>query len=366
MKITSVEPILVALPYEHGAPKPDMGGTGQRREKQDALFVKVETDEGVTGWGEAFSFATVPVTIPAIERAIGPLAVGQDPTDIEGVTEDIKRRCQNMMRGGPARFALSGIEIAMWDILGKVQNKPVWQMLGGAPQDSVEAYASLFRLHEPATVRRIASTAHERGYGQVKLHERTIEAIAAARDALGPDVPLMVDTNCAWYPDEAVEMAKRMRPYDIAWLEEPVSPPDDYDGLARVRRDGGVPVANGENIGNPYDVRWMAARGAVDIVQPSVVKHGGIADVMRMVETAEGAGMRAVPHCPFVGPGLLATIHIVAAMQSDVPCEHRYCDLLASPLGEAVVAKDGRLPVPTGPGLGVDPDLGVLERYRVA
>ena len=84
MKITSVEPILVALPYEHGAPKPDMGGTGQRREMQDALFVKVETDEGITGWGEAFSFATAPVTIPAIERAIGPLAVGQDPTDIEG------------------------------------------------------------------------------------------------------------------------------------------------------------------------------------------------------------------------------------------------------------------------------------------
>ena len=109
----------------------------------------------------------------------------------------------------------------------------------------------------------------------------------------------------------------------------------------------------------------MAARGAVDIVQPSVVKHGGISDIMRMVEIAEGAGMRAVPHCPFVGPGLLATIHIIAAMKTDTPCEHRYCDLKASPLGDAAAAVNGRLSVPQGPGLGVDPDLAILERYRV-
>ena len=240
-----------------------------------------------------------PVTIPAIADAVGPLAIGQDPTDIEAVAEDLRRRYQNMMRGGPARFALSAIEIAMWDIKGKVEGKPIWQLLGGAARESIEAYASMFRYHEPAVVKQIAAAAWQRGYRKIKLHERTVEAVAAAREALGSGVPLMVDVNCAWYPDEAISMAQQMQPYDIAWLEEPVSPPDDYDGLARVRREGGVPIANGENIGNPYDVRWMAARGAVDIVQPSVVKHGGISDIMRMVEIAEGAGMRAVPHCPF-------------------------------------------------------------------
>jgi D-galactarolactone cycloisomerase len=364
MKITNVEPILVALPYEDGAPKRE-SAPGHSAETVLSLFVKVETDEGITGWGEAFSFATVPATIPAIADAVGPLAIGQNPTDIEAVSEDLRRRYQNMMRGGPARFALSAIEIAMWDIKGKVEGKPIWQLLGGAPKESVEAYASMFRYHEPEIVKQIAATAHQRGYRKIKLHERTVEAVAAAREALGPGVPLMVDVNCAWYPDEAIAMAQQMQPYDIAWLEEPISPPDDYDGLARVRREGGVPIANGENIGNPYDVKWMAARGAVDIVQPSVVKHGGISDVMRMVEIAEDAGMQAVPHCPFVGPGLLATIHIIAAMKSDVPCEHRYCDLGASPLGDAVVARDGRLSVPQGPGLGVDPDLEMLERYRV-
>jgi D-galactarolactone cycloisomerase len=364
MKITNVEPILVALPYEDGAP-PRESAPGHSAEAVLSLFVKVETDEGITGWGEAFGFATVPVTIPAIAEVLGPLAIGQDPTDIEAVAEDLRRRYQNMMRGGPARFALSAIEIAMWDIKGKVEGKPIWQLLGGAPKESVEAYASLFRYHEPAIVKRIVASAYHRGYRQLKLHERTVEAVAAAREALGPGVHLMIDANCAWYPDEAIAMAQKMQPYDIAWLEEPISPPDDYDGLARVRRDGGVPIANGENIGNPYDVKWMAARGAVDIVQPSVVKHGGISDVMQMVEIAEDSGMRAVPHCPFVGPGLLATIHIIAAMKTETPCEHRYCDLLESPLGDAVVAKDGRLRVPQGPGLGVDPDLAILERYRV-
>lgn len=364
MKITKVEPILVALPYEDGVPK-RASTPGHSADNVLALFVRVDTDEGVTGWGEAFSFATVPVTIPAIADAVGPLAIGQDPTDIEAVAEDLRRRYQNMMRGGPARFALSAIEIAMWDIKGKVEGKPVWQLLGGEPKESIEAYASMFRYHDPETVHRVSGTAYQRGYRKIKLHERTVEAVAAAREALGEGVPLMVDVNCAWYPDEAISMARQMEPYDVTWLEEPISPPDDYEGLARVRREGGVPIANGENIGNPYDVKWMAAQGAVDIVQPSVVKHGGIGDVMRMVEIAEGAGMRAVPHCPFVGPGLLATIHIIAAMKNEVPCEHRYCDLGASPLGDAVVAVEGRLDVPQGPGLGVDPDPAILERYRV-
>ena len=185
MKITHVEPILVALPYEDGGPERETT-PGHSSETVLSLFVKVETDEGVTGWGEAFSFATVPVTIPAIADAVGPLAIGQDPTDIEAVAEDLRRRYQNMMRGGPARFALSAIEIAMWDIKGKVEGKPIWQLLGGAPRESVEAYASMFRYHEPAVVKQIAAAAWQRGYRKIKLHERTVEAVAAAREALGP------------------------------------------------------------------------------------------------------------------------------------------------------------------------------------
>ncbi|MEE8140643.1 MAG: mandelate racemase/muconate lactonizing enzyme family protein, partial [Alphaproteobacteria bacterium] len=130
MKITKVEPILIHVPYEHGAPKPPMS-SGEVRTSMDAILVRVETDKGITGWGEAFGFATTPVTIPAITKAIAPRAVGRDPADIHGLTTSIKRQLQNMMHGGPARFALSALDIALWDIKGKVEGAPIWQMLGG-------------------------------------------------------------------------------------------------------------------------------------------------------------------------------------------------------------------------------------------
>ncbi len=365
MKITKVEPILINVPYEHGAPKPPMG-SGEIRTHMDAILVRVETDAGITGWGEAFGFATTPVTIPAIREVIAPRAVGRDPADIDGITTNIKRQLQNMMHGGPARFALSALDIALWDIKGKVEGAPIWQMLGGKQKDIVPAYASLLRLLDPDLVARIVDTALARGYKQIKLHEKSIEAVAAARAAMGPGVPLMVDTNCAWGEGEAIEMARAMQPFDLTWLEEPITPPDDYEALARLRNAGGVPIAIGENLGNPNDVKWLAKAGAVDIVQPSVVKLGGISDVWKTIAFAKSKGIRAVPHSPFIGPGLIATIHLVAAMGADVPCEHRYCDLEASPMGEYFNLTDGGLAVPQGPGLGVDPDEEIIARYRVA
>ena len=364
MKITKIEPILIRLPYEHGAPKPAMG-SGEIRTTMDAILVRVETDAGITGWGEAFGFATTPVTIPAITHAIAPRAVGRDPADIEGLTTSIKRQLQNMMHGGPARFALSALDIALWDIKGKVEGKPIWQMLGGRPRDFVPAYASLLRLGDPDTVARIVEAALARGYTRIKLHERSVEAVAAARAAMGPDVALMVDTNCAWAIDQAIEMARAMEPHDLTWLEEPITPPDDYHSLARLRRKTTIPIAIGENLGNPNDVRWLANAGAADIVQPSVVKLGGITDAWSTIAFAASKGMGCVPHSPFIGPGLMATIHLVAAMGGDVPCEHRFCELAANPMGAHFDLIDGGLRVPQGPGLGIDPDEEVIARYRV-
>ncbi|MEE8515986.1 MAG: mandelate racemase/muconate lactonizing enzyme family protein [Alphaproteobacteria bacterium] len=369
MKITKIEPIAIAIPYEHGAPKPPMSSGGLRT-TMDALLVRVDTDEGVTGWGEAFGFSTTPVTIPAIRDVVAPLAVGRDASDIDGLTTAIKRRLQNMMHAGPARFAVSALDIALWDIKGKIAGEPIWRLLGGLDKEKangkarIPAYASLLRMGDPDTVTRITRAAVERGYSQIKLHERTVEAVAAAREAIGPDIELMVDTNCHWTVDEAITMAGRMKPYDLTWLEEPVTPPDDYEAMARVRREGGVPIAAGENLGNPNDVRCMALAGAVDIVQPSVVKLGGISDVWKTIAFARAQAIRCVPHSPFIGPGLAATIHLIAAMAEDTPCEHRFCDLEANPLGDACEAEDGQLRVPQGPGLGVEIDLAVVERYR--
>ena len=364
MKITRIEPVFLRLPYEHGGPKPPLG-MGETRTTMDALLVRVETDQGLTGWGEAFGFATTPVTLPAIRDVIAPLAVGREADDIPALTTDLKRRLQNMMRGGPARFALSALDIALWDIAGQARGVPVWQMLGGKPCIRVPAYASMLRLPTPELTAEVAANAAARGYGHIKLHQKTADTVAAARAALGPDIPLMVDVNCAFDIETALATAREMALYDLMWLEEPISPTDDYDALIRLRREGGVPVAIGENLGTPNDFRTVGRLGAADIVQPSVVKIGGISDAWSAITIARDAGLRVYPHSPFVGPGLVATIHLVAAMGGDTLCEHRFCDLGANPLGDAVLARDGYLPVPQGAGLGIAVDESIIGKYRV-
>lgn len=366
MQITRVTPFLVSLPYDHGAPKPTRHGMGNWA-TQPILLVRVDTDEGITGWGEAFGHASSPVTMVAVAKVVAELAVGRDPGDIPTLMGDLTRRTQSMARNGPVQFALSGLDIALWDIAGKRAGKPVWQLLGGtARKTTVPAYASLFRIGTPQIVGRVAAKAVERGYRAVKLHEHSVEAVAAARAAIGPDVDLMVDTNCFWdSPDEIVAVCRKLEPYKLTWLEEPFYPVDSYDVVARIRKEVRVPFAAGENLGNYNDVRWITDAESVDVVQPSVAKMGGITQVWKAIDyIGRSKSSRAVPHSPFLGPALMATIHMIAAMPREVPCEHRFCDLEASPLGDAVVSQNGQLRVPDTPGLGFTVDETVLEKYR--
>ncbi|HUZ75314.1 MAG TPA: mandelate racemase/muconate lactonizing enzyme family protein [Stellaceae bacterium] len=363
MKITRVEPILVALPYEHGGPKPmQAGGTWAT---MDTLFVRVETDAGIVGWGEAFGFAACPVTMAALTRVVGPLCIGKDPDDIAAVMAELGRKVHNMGGNGPLGFALSGIDIALWDIKGKVAGQPLYRLLGGAHRDQVPAYASLLRYGAADLVARNTEAALAQGYGRVKLHETAPETVAAARRAGGAALPLMVDTNCAWDRDAAVAMARRLAEFDLAWLEEPVAPPNDFDALAQVRRESGVTIAAGENLGNVIDAAVMAAKGAVDLTQPSVTKIGGVSALLKVIAMARGFSLKVAPHSPYFGPGLVATIHVIAALGEGMVCERFYVTLGASPLGDAVDATAGAMRVPQGPGLGVGVDERVLARYRV-
>jgi D-galactarolactone cycloisomerase len=366
MKITKIEPIFVGIPYDHGAPKPQRHGVGAW-DTQPILFVRVETDAGIIGWGEAFSHASTPVTITAISAIVAKLAVGRDPTDISALMADLTRMTQSMARSGPVQFALSGLDIALWDIAGKVAGEPVWRLLGGKQgKTTIPAYASLFRLGTEEYVTRVATKAVERGYKHVKLHEHSVEMVAAARRAIGPTISLMVDTNCYWDDtNEIISVCKQLEPYDVTWLEEPLYPADSYDGMAQVRRETKVPLAAGENLGNYNDVRWITDAKAVDIIQPSVAKIGGITELRKAIDYVTSHGIRAVPHSPFLGPALIAAIHVIAAMANEVWCEHRFCDLEASPLGAAAISRDGSLTVPDGPGLGFDVDQAVLDKYRI-
>lgn len=361
MTIRSITPIALDLPFEVGGPKSQFAG---RPRQMAMLLVRVETDDGIVGWGEAFGYAVWPVTRVAIEKLVAPMAIGRNEDDFESLMDELQRKLHIVGRTGPVVYALSGLDIALWDIAGKKAGKPVSALLGGVRRKQLPAYASLVRYADAALVQRNAEAALARGFKAIKLHEITPVEVKAAREAIGPGVKLMMDTNCPWTVDEALAVARQVRPYDLMWFEEPVYPPEDFNGLARVRREGGIAVSAGENAMSPMDFRAMFATGAVDYAQPSVTKIGGISEMMRIAKLATEFGVTLVPHSPYFGPGLLATMHMAAAFAHETMVEYSFVDLGANPMGDTIAVRDGCVTVPTAPGLGCDPDAEVIARCR--
>jgi D-galactarolactone cycloisomerase len=359
MKITTVESILLTIPYRSssglrmiaGRPAPGL----------NMLLVRLETDTGLTGWGEAFGHAVAPATRTVLDTVVAPMLIGRDARDIAAVMDDLQRRLHLIGRNGPVIYALSGVDIALWDLAGKAAGLPLHQLLGSAPRAPLPAYASLTRCSGPDAVAESCRQALAQGFRQIKLHEITLPAVQAARAAVGPHVTLMLDTNCPWSRDEARAMIEALRPCGLHWLEEPLWPPEDYAGLAQLRTTG-MTIAAGENAA-ASDFPLMFALGALDVVQPSVTKVGGVSAMRRIIALAEKSGVRVVPHCPYLGPGFLASLHLAVPL-ADAPVERIAVDLEASPLGDWIDARDGAMRIPQGPGLGCDPDPDLIARYR--
>jgi D-galactarolactone cycloisomerase len=362
MKITSVQTLVLNLPMTIDGPTPMLGG--RARTSIDMLLVRIETDAGVVGWGEAFGHRIFPATRAAIDTLLGPMCVGRDPSQVVAINDDLQRVLHGVGRNGPTLYALSGIDIALWDIAGKVAGLPLYRVLGGGACADLPAYASLLRYGTAEAVARYTAQALERGYRHIKLHEITVPEITAARGVAGPDVPIMVDTNCPWTVTEAIAMAQRLVPLGLTWLEEPVWPAEDLDGLAEVRAHGGIPTAAGENYGTVWEFRRAFEARALSYTQPSVTKIGGITELRRVAAVAGTFGVTVVPHSAYFGPGLLASIHCIAAMAQPTLVERFYCDFADNPLGEAIHPRGGRIAVPQGPGLGVDPDPRLLDKLR--
>jgi L-alanine-DL-glutamate epimerase-like enolase superfamily enzyme len=359
--IERVETIALRIPYDHWAPKPTFGGIA--RETIDQLLVRVTASNGMVGWGEAF-WGGWQAAQSALEHWIAPLAKGQDVTDT-GMTARFERALHNFGRSGPYIYAIAGLDIALWDLRGKLEGVPVHKLLGGKKRDRVEVYASLLAYGGNVEhVKRNVARALERGYRQIKLHEKTTEAVAASRETTGPGVPIMVDTNCAWLPDAAYDAVMAMKPYDPLWVEEPIWPPEDLASLAKLRKATGVPLAAGENATGRLEFENLVDRGAVDYVQPSAVKNG-ITGQWEICQRAELNGATCVPHSPYFGPGYLATLHILAAKQKEVALERFFCDLGHVPYAKTVPIENGSVAIPDMPGLGPDPD-EELMRYRAA
>ncbi len=363
MKITKVDAIPLRIPFDHGGRPAGWGG--HPWSAFDMLLIRVETESGIVGWGEAFSYNCRRAVQGALEDMIAPIVVGRDAADISRLMHELQQTLHLFGRYGITIFALSGLDIALWDIAGKAASLPLCRLFGGTVRDEIPGYASLFKYNDPERVAERTKSAIAEGYAYVKLHETNESEVKAARDAAGDEIPIMLDTNCAWTPTEARDMALRLKPYDLYWLEEPIFPPENFRALARLQAETGVPLAAGENACTAFQFHEMFAAGAVTYAQPSVTKVGGITESRKIASLAEINNVTLMPHSPYFGPGFLATLHLMAAHPDRGLVEWFYVSREACLYGDPITPVGGVFRVPEGPGLGWDPDPDVIKSCTV-
>ncbi len=364
MKITRVSSVVYRQQLILKGPQPKFAG--EARAGFETLLIKVETDAGIVGWGEAFPHRVWAGIRSFVETLIAPVCIGADPTDISHLMGKLYRHTYGVGRAGPVMYALSGLDIALWDILGKVANLPIYKLLGGAASTTVPAYASLLKYNDTAVVTRTTEDALGRGYRELKVHETGLSEVTAAAKLLRrtSGASLMVDVNAPWNLQEALAATAPMRELDLKWVEEPVWPPEDFRAASQISASG-VPVAIGENVLSPTDFARLIETRAVDYIQPSVSKIGGISVMRDIYALASQASVAVAPHSAYFGPGLIATVHLSAALSRAPMVERLYCDLSESPFGDWYEPKGGALTLPQGPGLGIEPDLALLDKLKV-
>lgn len=369
MKIDKIETMVLRIPYTSGGPSDTEVWGGKPWQTADVLLVKVSTDEGVAGWGEAFGYNVIPATRVAIDQILAPMCIGRDALGIETLMQEIQQKLHIFGRSGPVIFGLSGIDIALWDVAGKVAQQPVHRLLGGG-RPQLTCYASLIRYSEPRLVAANVERALAEGYRHIKLHEIAVAPTRAAREVAGENIDIMLDVNCPWSRREALDMAQKLRPLNLRWLEEPVWPPEDHEALAWVRAHGGIPVAAGENATTVAQFKHLFDAGAVDFVQPSPAKMGGISELRKVFTLAAACNVTVMPHSFYDGPAFLAGLHVNAALGQGTlggtgsMVEWRYFDLEARLYGSQATPRNGSIALPQSPGLGFDPDPEVIRRYR--
>jgi D-galactarolactone cycloisomerase len=336
------------------------------------LFVR--TDEGITGVGSVFTNAGL---VRAALAVMEPLYRGENALEPERVSEKLHQHTFWLGRGGSLTHAISGIDIALWDILGQATGQPVGRLLGGRYRERVQPYASLL-MEQPEPLadhlRQIATQgfrAFKIGWGPFGRESHALDEriVRAAREAVGPDARLMVDAggSDAFWPNGlkwALRTAEMLAAYDVAWFEEPLKP-DALDDFVILRRQSPIPIAGGEVLTRRQTFApWLQA-GAFDVVQPDVTKVGGISEERRIGWMAQEHGARFVPHGWNTAIGLAADLHLASAFPDTDLVE--YID--GSPYVDEIVIDpwrldpDGMLPIPDAPGLGIRLDMDAVARF---
>ena len=369
MKITEIR----AAGLRHGTPE---GGWANEIQPEDCVhtLIAVFTDEGITGWGSSF---TNDELVQGALHLLAPLYLGENPLEPERVSEKLHANTFWMGRGGSVTHAISGIDIAMWDILGKAVGQPVGRLLGGRYRNRVRPYASLLMCEPQALADRLAAVysqgfrAFKIGWGPFGRHSfaRDEGIVRAARNAVPPESLLMVDAGAsdAFWPQDfkwAARTARMLADYDVYWFEEPLLP-DNLHDYVLLRSTSPVPISGGEVLTRRQTFTpWLQQR-AFDIVQPDGTKVGGISEERRIAWMAEENGVRFIPHGWNTALGLAADLHLASASRNTDLVEY----LTGSPYIDDLVEggwkldAEGMLPVPNGPGLGVPLDMDAVEKH---
>jgi L-alanine-DL-glutamate epimerase-like enolase superfamily enzyme len=370
MKITSVEAIALRLPV-----------VNERCDgSQETLVVKVHTDAGLVGVGEADSSALVAKAIieaplsHKICRGLAECVVGEDPFEIDLLVHKMYEGSIFFGRQGAAIQAMSGVEIALWDIVGKATGRPVYQLLGGGFKKTFGAYASILFGDKPADTERIGRELAAKGYRAVKFgwgpmgqsEESDIAHVRAARRGIGDKVELMVDAGLCWDTATALRRARQFEEFNLTWLEEPLHP-DNIEGYGRLSRNSPMRIAAGEEVCDIGEFRRLMDVGGIDVVQVDVTRVGGLARSKRIgLDSAERHRL-CVNHSYKTGINIAASLHFVAALPNTHYFE--YCveqgALRQTLTKQRFPVVDGEIRVPEEPGLGVELDEEVVARFRV-
>jgi L-alanine-DL-glutamate epimerase-like enolase superfamily enzyme len=372
VKITDIETIVLRLPVVS-----DIADS-----TQDAVVIRVHTDEGITGLGEVDAS---PFVIKAIVEApkshlisagLKALLVGQNPLEPARLWDRMYEGTMFFGRRGATVMAMSGVDIALWDIAGQATGQPIYRLLGGGYRERVPAYASTLMPDTPEEAGREAERWASRGFRAVKMgwggfgrgFESDAALVGAARRAVGPRVDLLLDLGFRWEGTHAIEGARLLGEFRPFWIEEPFLP-DSLEQYARLADSTDIRIAAGEENTTRWEFAELIDRGHVDVIQPDVTRAGGLTECLRIARMAADRGRPCVPHAWSTGIVKAASLHLLAAIPNALFLEFCVWD---SPLNLELVVPPfaidagGRVAVPQSPGLGVQLNEEVVARYRVA
>jgi len=361
--------------------EPFTSSRGWRHDARVTNVVEIITADGISGWGEAFGPSSINRAI--VEDLIRPRLIGRDPFDVEVIWEETYNRLKDYGATGLTISALSSVDIALWDLIGKDCGKPIHKLIGGAFRSHVQAYATGMYFRDMERVVDDAVTEAQKyvsqGFRAMKMKiglgdiERDRQRIAAVREAIGPKTRLMVDANHCFTVPAAIKLGRYMQELDVGWFEEPISP-EDVDGYALVSQALDMPIAGGENLFTRYAFRDFLTKKAMDIVQPDVCCAGGFTECKKITAMAHAHGVECVPHAWGSAIGLAATLQLIASIPDMPPSlipmpvllefeqmENPLRDLLAQ---EPIVQNDSLVAIPTKPGLGIEIDRSILQRFK--